>query len=146
MQWIARYMVWVSIIALFILNSLALYYSVDQYLNLVNNKPNDTDLSDIDSIMAKVIHPTEAHRYLRTSRRKADMMDFDFKNLLKDSLEPYLGSTKLWIVLTVIAGIGLLVLTMITFCLCNRIRLAVAVIEEASKSVQFIIKFHPLSI
>ncbi|XP_046915269.2 choline transporter-like 2 isoform X1 [Dermatophagoides farinae] len=135
MQWIARYMVWVSIIALFILNSLVLYYSVDQYLDLVTNKSNKTDLADMNSIMAKVVHPNEAHRYLRTSRREPDMMDFDFKSLLKDSLEPYLGSTKLWIILAVVAGIGLLVLTMITFCLCNRIRLAVAVIEEASKAV-----------
>lgn len=73
----------------------------------------------------------------RISKQLTTKMEFDFGSLVKDSLDSYLNSPRLWLILIIVFSVVLVVFFLVISCLCDRIRLAVVVIEEASKLVLF---------
>lgn len=129
MRYLARYLVWIAIFALYVLNIFILYFCANQYLSIIKIDQKDGlhfDLKDM-------VKPTENLQLLRAFPMKSELLDFDFKGLVKDSMQPYMESSKLWLIFTAISIITLFILFSITWCLCSRIRLAIAIIEEASK-------------
>lgn len=61
--------------------------------------------------------------------------EFDFGGLLKDSFDPYLQRQSTWIALMSISGVVLVILLLLFCCIVTRIKLAIAIIEEAARAV-----------
>ena len=140
MQHMTRYMIWLSIISIFVLNIVALYYCANQYMALTQTEPQSQNITENSRIamltMVKLsreeISSSQALKYIRSTEND-DELSFDFKGLVKEHLESYLKNSKVWMGLIIVLSVILLICTLLLFCLCRRITLAVAVIEEASK-------------
>lgn len=140
MQWISRYMIWLSILALFALNIFIIYHSINQYTTIKTDRNSEIGMT---TIYNDLIGKTDVlksqnnliNNQLVIARGLNTKMEFDFGSLVKDSLDPYLSSPRLWLVLIIVFSIIFVVFFLVISCLCDRIRLAVAVIEEASKLV-----------
>lgn len=111
MQWFARVMIWFSILAVIALNSLGIYYSVNRYNNLNSNEQNITENGSIVS--------------------------YDFRKSMDSQLDSYLANRKTWLAFSIICSSVLLILCLLLLYLRKRIKLAIALIIEASRYVTF---------
>ncbi|CAG2104384.1 unnamed protein product, partial [Medioppia subpectinata] len=111
MQWFAQSMIWFSILAVVILNSYGLYYSLNRY-NILS--VNTTDSINTSAIVAQ---------------------KYDFRKSMDTDLDSYLTNQKTWFAFTIICAIVLFVLILVLLYLRKRIKLAIALIEEASRAV-----------
>lgn len=154
MQFIARYMVWLSILAIFVVTIFGLYYCSKEYLRLRNggnenesldlNKLNETVRDNIISAISRSSGPSESLmpkslKYIRAGtsidNRNKLTFDLDLNGKLQDQLNQYRNNSTTWLVLSIILAVILLIITSMLLCLCSRIDLAIRVIEEASKAV-----------
>ena len=145
MQWLARYMIWFSIIAILLGNTCGLYYSFNQYQNLTSSAKSSNTSVEIDqngsmknNFIASLASmssemPIESDKTLKYVRAESEILTFDLNEKLKDELNTYRNNPTTWMVLSIILGITLVIFSLLFFCLFNRISLAIAVIEEASK-------------
>lgn len=138
MQYLAAYMVWLSILALLTVNVFTLYFSVNKYMSFDKNHtylevmPNNTSMMR-SSRMVDLNDNLIYDRFIQKSEIDDTKLTFDFKGALKDKLDSYLQNQTIWMVFCIILGVFLIIMSLIIFCLCRRINLAIAVIEEASK-------------
>lgn len=106
MQCFAGVMVWLSMFALIALNAFGLYYCINRYKTMSNES------EEIE---------------------KEDVEVYNFRELLQSHLNSYLANRNTWLVFSVICGVILTILLLLLFSLRSRIRIAIALIEEASK-------------
>jgi len=105
-------MVWFSIITLTALNGVGLYYSVKRYYELKDSNQSSNSTT-------------------RTTTRT--ITDYDFRESMKNQLNSYLANQTTWLVFSIVCGCILTILILVLLYLRNRIRLAIALIIEASK-------------
>jgi len=134
MQWLTRYMVWLSILAIFIVTALGLYYSFSEFRRLSNAVDNPIDGANRTTLSLN-LPSNESPKSLKYIRAETNSLQFslDVNGILKDELESYRNNKTTWMVLSIILAVFLLIITLLLFCLFRRISLAIAVIEEASK-------------
>lgn len=142
MQFLARYMIWLSILAIFALNAAGLWYSVSEYTRLTT-PANQTYLSSGNktaslSAIVKFVSetmPEDGARSMKYLRADSDTLKFDLNlnEKLKDELNTYLNNPTTWMVSAIVLGVLLVIVSSTMLCLCRRIQLAIAVIEEASQ-------------
>jgi len=115
MQWFAKIMVWFSIAALIALNGFGLYYCVTRYYELKDENENFLN----NSTMRSSTEESPTYYY--------------FQDSMKSQLDSYLANERTWLAFSIICGLILIILLLILLYLRNRIKLAIALIIEASR-------------
>jgi choline transporter-like protein 2/4/5 len=105
-------MVWFSITALIVLNSFGLYYCVTRYYELKDDEKSDN-----------------------AALRSNTTTEYNFQDSMKSQLDSYLANKKTWFAFSIICASILVILLLILLYLRNRIKLAIALIIEASRSL-----------
>lgn len=140
-------MIWLSIVAIIVVNGLGLYYTFSEYQRLSSRPTGNSTLEQMNaspevksSFMASFgaqmsEMPLETEKSLKYIRADTDglTLDLDLSGKLKDELNTYRNNPTTWMVLSIVLAVILVIITSLLFCLCRRISLAIAVIEEASK-------------
>ena len=115
MQLIAGFMVWTSMIVLIILSGYFTYFSYVKYVffkALNSSEIDDLENSDLDTIV-----------------------DIDFLDIIKVQFNSILTNKNVWLALIIISSIICFILFITFVALRQRVRIAVALIKEASKYV-----------
>ncbi|XP_054160614.1 choline transporter-like protein 5 [Oppia nitens] len=113
MQWFAHLMIWFSILAVIVLNSCGLYYAVNRYTTLSSE--------------------TTAEPLVNVSSKKS--VNYDFRKSMDNNLDSYLANRDTWFAFSIICAIVLFILILVLLFLRKRIKLAIALIVEASRAV-----------
>jgi len=108
-------MVWFSITALIALNAFGLYYCVTRYYELKDENENFLN----NSTMRSSTEESPTYYY--------------FQDSMKSQLDSYLANERTWLAFSIICGLILIILLLILLYLRNRIKLAIALIIEASR-------------
>lgn len=124
-------MVWTSMLAMIVLSAFAFHGCFKQY-RLMSGLSDD----DLDRI---------------ESDRWDQNLDIDMTSLIKVQLESILSNRKVWLLFTILTGTIFFILFITFIFLRKRVRIAISLIREASKSVFCFILFischlHSLSI
>ena len=166
MQFLASYMVWLSILAIFALNGLGLWYSLTEYVRLTTPLNHTLALSTNQTANVMLqsavfsrslgeeveISTDRTLKYIRANSlssissagggpgqpsgrlRVGNTLQFDLNlgEKLADELNVYRSNPTTWLVASGVLGVTLVISSLVMLCLCRRIKLAIAVIEEAS--------------
>ncbi|CAG2165822.1 unnamed protein product, partial [Oppiella nova] len=109
MQWFAQIMIWFSLLAVVVLNAYGLYYSLNRYKDLGESDDNRNDTLNANQ--------------------------YNFRKSMDTGLDSYLTNRKTWFAFSIICALILFVMILVLLYLRKRIKLAIALIEEASRAV-----------
>ena len=111
MQWFAQIMIWFSVFAVIALNAFGLYYSVNRY-NMLN----------------KAVALNNSVTFTSTS-----LQTYDFRRDIDSNMDSYWTNQKTWLILSITCSVVLFILLLVLLYLRKRIKLAIALITEASR-------------
>ena len=108
-------MVWTSMLAMIVLSAVAFHVCFKQYRYMSNLSDDDLDRIESD--------------------RWDQNLDIDMTSLIKVQLDSILSNRKVWLLFTILTGTIFFILFITFIFLRKRVRIAISLIREASKSV-----------
>lgn len=120
----AKLIVWVSIFSLPLLISISLYYSIKTYIHLLKQN-NSKDKDD------------EAVEDFTVGNSPNQELGFEkaFQTIITAEFLSYVRNETLWLTITIVLSISIVILVVLLHILRRRVRLAIALIRQASKAI-----------
>lgn len=131
----AKFIIWLSIFSLPIILSGCLYFSVTTYISLQNETTTDSNPPPTSHNGNAIPPPLSSPSFKTTTTQQMMTTEKALQNILTAELITYLRSETLWLVVSIVIAIALVLLIVILQSLRPRVRLAVALIRQASKAV-----------